>query len=251
MRILALAAIFFVFFAFNTVSAQSVIVKPRKVVYKRAGKRVDKWKRTFEVRYPVFSGSLTPRALRNLRSGTDYWRNFETNLSENLRGEETWLERLDYLVKYNKQNIFDIWLIMEGSGAYPDGSTKYLVFDLRTGRKLTIPDLFSSAAMPKMLLKIRDAMRKNETEAFKENPETREALEQYRESEPEFHPPVDKIQYKDLEGFSISDTGVTFMYDYGFPHVIEALEPSNEIFLPYSELKPFIRTDGLLARFVR
>jgi hypothetical protein len=41
------------------------------------------------------------------------------------------------------------------------------------------------------------------------------------------------------------------MYDYGFPHVIEALEPSNEIFLPYSQLKPFIRTDGLLARFVR
>jgi len=41
------------------------------------------------------------------------------------------------------------------------------------------------------------------------------------------------------------------MYGYNFAHVEQALEPSGEFFLSYQELKPFVRTDGLLARFVR
>jgi hypothetical protein len=250
MKFRAVVALLFVFFVVDTVSAQSVVIKPRKLVYRRAGKRIDNWKRTFEVRYPMFSG-LTPGALRNLKAGTNYWSVFKTSLAENLRGEETWLETLDYVVKYNKNNLLDIWLVMEGSGAYPDGSTKYLVFDLRTGRKLTIADLFRPEALPKLLAVIRDVMRKNEAEAIKESGETREMLEQYRESESEFHPTADKLQIKDLDGFSLRGTGVTFMYDYNFAHVVQALEPSGEFYVSYTDLKPFIRPDGLLARFVR
>lgn len=32
--------------------------------------------------------------------------------------------------------------------------------------------------------------------------------------------------------------GATFVYDFGFPHVIQALEPSGECFLSYEELEP-------------
>ncbi len=56
---------------------------------------------------------------------------------------------------------------------------------------------------------------------------------------------------KNLDGFSISSEGVTFIYDYGYPHVIKAIEPYGEFLLKWQELKPFIRPDGLLARFVR
>ena len=232
------------------VTAQSVVVRPKKVAYKRTAKNLSNFKRSFEVRYPVFSGKASPAALRRLRAGTDYWRVFEMKLADNLR-DDTWLSSFDYIVKYNKNNILDIWLIMEGAGAYPDGSIKYLVFDTRTGRQLTIADLFVGAGLPALMSRVRDVMKQNEAEAFKENDETREALEGYRENDPEFHPTLDKIDFKDLDGFSISDAGVTFIYDYGFPHVVEALEPSNEIFISYRDLRPFLRRDGLLARFIR
>ena len=229
---------------------QSVIVKPRKVVYKRTAKNVPEFKRTFEVEYPVFSGKLSPSTLRALKTGTDYWRIFDISLAENLKSEH-WLSSLGYDVKYNNHNILDILLFIEGVGAYPDGSSRFLVFDLRTGKKLTYADLFTAANMRGMVSKIRTVMQRNEEDAIKENAETRERLAYYRDAYPEVHKLPSAIDLKDLDGFSISDTGVTFMYGYNFAHVEQALEPSGEFFLSYQELKPFVRTDGLLARFVR
>jgi len=45
--------------------------------------------------------------------------------------------------------------------------------------------------------------------------------------------------------------GVAFFYDYGFPNVLKALEPEGELRLSWAEVKPFIKKDGLLTRFVR
>jgi hypothetical protein len=229
---------------------QTVTVKPRKVVYKRTAKNVPDHQRTFEVEYPVFSGKLTPSALSALKTGTDYWRIFDTSLAANLKTDH-WLSSLGYEVKYNNHNILDILLYIEGVGAYPDGSSRALVFDLRSGRKLTYADLFTTSRLPELVSKIRSVMKQNEEEAIKENEEVRERLAYYREAYPEIHKLPAAIELKDLDGFSISDTGVTFLKRYGFAHVEQALEPSGEFFLSYKDLTPFIRTDGLLARFVR
>jgi hypothetical protein len=231
-------------------SAQSVTVRPRKVVYKRTAKSVPDFKRTFEVRYPVFSGKLKPAVLQKLRSGTDYWRVFKISLAENLK-DDHWLSSMDYEVTYNKNNILDIALTIEGIGAYPDGSTKHLVFDLRTGNRLSYTDVFTSARLPELLSKMRAVMKQKEDAAARESEEVREALANYRTTEAEFYPPIERVELKDLGGFSIGDSGVTFFYDYKYAHVVQALEPFDEFFLSYHDLKPFIRTDGLLAQFVR
>lgn len=232
------------------VAAQSVIVRPRKVVYKRSAKSVPDFKRTFEVRYPTFSGKVKPAVLQKLKTGTDYWRIFKLSLAENLK-DDHWLSSFDYEIAYNNNNILDIGLTMEGLGAYPDGSTKHLVFDLRTGRQLSYADLFTASRLPDLLKKIRSVMKQKEDDAVKESDEVREALTNYRTTEPEFYPPIEKLQLKDLDGFSIGEEGVKFFYDYKYAHVVQALEPFDEITLRYSEIKPFIRTDGLLAQFVR
>ncbi|MEO8649737.1 MAG: hypothetical protein ABI539_11285 [Acidobacteriota bacterium] len=49
----------------------------------------------------------------------------------------------------------------------------------------------------------------------------------------------------------IPDRGVTFLYNYGYPLVAQAPEPSGEFFVPFAELRPYIGRDGLLARFAR
>ncbi len=94
-------------------------------------------------------------------------------------------------------------------------------------------------------------MKQKEDKATKESEEVREALTNYRSLEAESYLPIENIQLKDLAGFSIGDNGVTFYYDYKYPHVIEALEPFDALVLTYRDLKPFIRRDGLLASFVR
>ncbi|MCI0524896.1 MAG: hypothetical protein L0Y75_06490 [Acidobacteria bacterium] len=56
---------------------------------------------------------------------------------------------------------------------------------------------------------------------------------------------------ENLDDFSVNITGVTFLYDFGFPHVVKALEPSGRYFFSYEGLKQYIKRDGLLGVFIR
>jgi hypothetical protein len=55
----------------------------------------------------------------------------------------------------------------------------------------------------------------------------------------------------DLNEFSVGDNGVSFIYDYGFPHVIQALQPGGSYFFTWTQLKPYIKPGGLLSRIAR
>ena len=61
------------------------------------------------------------------------------------------------------------------------------------------------------------------------------------------------LQYKieDLDNFSVSSKGVTFLYDAGYPHAIQAFEPVGRYFFSFAELKGFIKPDGPLGQFIR
>jgi len=63
----------------------------------------------------------------------------------------------------------------------------------------------------------------------------------------------DSAQYNPLKlnDFSVAADGVSFYYDYGFPHVIQALQPAGEFKFTWKQLKPYIKPGGLLARFAR
>jgi hypothetical protein len=54
------------------------------------------------------------------------------------------------------------------------------------------------------------------------------------------------FQMKNVDDFIIGKKGVTFLYNFDFPHVIKAAEPSGAYLIPYSKLTPYIRQDGAL-----
>jgi hypothetical protein len=231
--------------------ADRLNVTSRKVKYSRTGRGLSEYKRSFEVNYPVLSGGPSAAARTKIVNAISYWRVFETTLAANRSGRETWLDSFDHEIVHNKDNIFAIRLIEEGSAAYPDGAVRNLVFDIRTGTRLTIADLFQPSEMQSLLVKVRARLQENEDAAIAETPETREILDQERESFPDIHRKPSEITFKDIKDFFVTDAGVTFVYEYGFAHVVQALEPSGHIELSFAELRPFIRQDGLLARYVR
>jgi len=47
----------------------------------------------------------------------------------------------------------------------------------------------------------------------------------------------------------IAGFGVTFLYDAGFPHVIQALQPDGRYFFSYAVLRPHIKSSGPLGVF--
>ncbi len=234
----------FVIAAFGmTVSAQSVTITAKKVTYKRP-KPISEYKKTFTINYPKIKAA-TPALSKKIESAISYEKVFDFTVKEELT-ELQWLESADYEVGYNANGMLSISLFIEGSGAYPSGSTKYIVVDLKTGLRLKPADLFSNTAG--LLAKVKAAQEKEIADTIvelKKDPENKDI-------EPELLF-KDSAEYQkvSLNEFSVDENGITFRHDYGFPHVVQALQPNGEFFFTWAQLKPYIKAGSLLSRVAR
>lgn len=222
-----------------TTVAQSVTITPQRSVYRRSKPMLDS-KRTFTIRRPIVKAS-TPILSRKITTAISPEKVLALNTREELTDYQ-WLEEANYKVLFNQNGVLCVEQWMTGAGAYPDSVTKTVVVDIRKGERVTIRDVFSG--LPRLAAMIRSAQTaeiKAAAEDMKSNPDTRPE-DLFRET---------NFTIKDLNEFAIDAKGVTFIYDYGFPHVIEALQPTGRFHFTWKQLKPHIRTDGLLARFVR
>lgn len=217
--------------------AQSVNITSKKITYKR-GKSAPEHKRSFTLNYPKISGANG----KKIEAILDYEKNFDFKIQEEIK-EIFWLSSADYTVNYNKNSILDVTLFIEGSGAYPSGSSKYLIVNTKMGTRIKPSDVFTNlSGLAAMCKKAQQAEMKKETERIKKD-------------EPDFDPSeyFNNANFKteNLWVFTVSDKGLTFHYDYGFPHVAQALQPDGDYFFNWSELKPFIKKEGLFGRFVK
>lgn len=233
-----LVSLFLLGFAI-TAFGQSIIVTPKKTVYRRPKPQLD-FKRTFSIRRPIVKAS-TPALSKKITIAVSPDSVLDINLREEMR-EYQWLEEADYKVLYNRNGVLSMELWMTGTAAYPDSVTKRVVVDIKNGMRVSIPNTFTR--MPQLAALIRKAQIdevKKASEEMKSDPD----------AEPEQLFSETNFTTEDLKEFSVNDKGVTFYYDYGFPHVLEGLQPDGEFMFDWQTLKPFVRRDGLLARFIR
>ncbi len=241
MRIKLLPALFSIFaFSFAAFS-QSVIVTPKKVIYKRTKPLMD-FKKSFSIVRPRVRGA-NQAIVRKIETTISYEKVFDFNLKEEIN-EIQWLEEASYAVDYNKNGILAITVTMMGTGAYPSEASQPVVVNLKTGGRVTAKDVFVklSALAAKGKQRQTAEIKQSIAEIKKENPEEENPAQLFENS---------NFAVENLDRFSVSDKGVTFWYEHGFPHVIQAWQPEGRYFFSWAELKSFIRRDGLLARFVR
>lgn len=225
-----------------TALAQTVVISPRKTVYRRP-KPLTEFKKTFTVRRPIARAS-TPTLSKTITATISP----ETVLQLNIKEEQTeyqWLEEADYEVLFNRHGILCIRLWMVGTAAYPDDVTKTVVINLKNGAKVTAADVFVDLdRLAALIKKAQQAEIQAATKEIKSDPANADARPEELFSEADFTRGT-------INEFVVSDNGVTFPYDYGFPHVLSALQPEGEYFFTWADLKPFIKSPGLLERFVR
>lgn len=221
--------------------AQSVIITPKKTVYRRP-KPLASFKRTFTVIRPRVKAS-TPALSKKIETSISYEKVSDLDIKDEL-SEVQWLEEASYKVNYNKYGILDITLSVTGTGAYPSTYDRTVVIDLKTGDRITPNMVFTNIVG-------LTAKGKKAQEA-----EVKQALINIKKEEPDAENPASLFESTDyesenLEHFSVSDRGVTFLYDYAFPHAIMAMQPEGRYFFSWKELKPFVKPAGLFGRFVR
>lgn len=238
--------VFVVLLSFSAIAfSQTVKITPKKTVYKRTVKKDFAHQKTFTVIRPKVSG-LSAALNRKIENAISYERIFDFNLKEELT-EIFWLENADFKTEYNRNGILGIALTMDGSGAYPSTYTKHVAVDTKTGLQIKPEDIFVNHKTGELVdlldRQLQQTMKLAIADVKKDSAEDGEALTEMLTEK--------KFTVENLNHFSVNDKGVTFYYDYGFPHVALALEPNGEFTLNYTDLKPFIKRDGLLARFVR
>jgi len=259
MRVLSIAFLLFLFIApvslsqIRPVAAQAgtdrAVVRPRTVVIIRRGALIKDFpdKKRATVTYPVISGLKDPQVLRRVQAILQVKNVFDSSIAE-YRGDN-WLEEFRYEVNYNKNSILDITFTQDGSGAYPDMQTKHFAINLKNGKVIKASDVFITSSLTTLRTMLDGKLKS----------ELKEILESLRDSksDPEDVRIATEAQeplgytIENLDDFEVGAKGVTFLYDAGYPHVIQAFEPNGRYFFSYSELKPFIKRDGPLGQFVQ
>ena len=221
--------------------SQKVTVTGRKQVYTRA-KPITGFKKTFTVRRPVVKAA-TPELSRKITAAIDPVKVLDIRIQEELT-ESQWLHEADFEEVFNNRGMLTVMLWMEGSAAYSDGVTKYAVVDVERGVRVTPSDVFTDIdGLIAAIKKKQDAEVEKAIKEIKANPD-------FGDGDPKQLFEYTDLKTEDLNNFAADMAGVAFFYDYGFPNVLKALEPEGELRFSWAEIKPFIRKDGLLARFV-
>lgn len=238
--------------AFSSESfAQIVKVMPKKTVYTRKGKEFADYKKTFVITYPIVSGAISPDVKKRLGNTLSYWRVFKTTLRESQ--DDGWLSEMSYVVNYNKNGILDIALSQEGSGAYPDGQTVNLVIDLKTGAQVNFRDAFKIGSLDEFAKMVDKKLSVEKAELIARVNKGEFTDGDGKEGDDSLREQLSGLSFtaKTFKEYSVSDKGVTIIYDAEFPHVIQALQPDGRYFFTWAQAKPFIRPGGLLAKFIR
>lgn len=227
-----------------------VVIQPRRVVLDRGNLAKDfPERRKAVLRLPVISGLSNPAVLRKVRATLQLKNIFETSLEE--YRQDTWLSEFDYKVNYNQNHILDITFTQSGMGAYPDTHTKHFIINLQNGNVVKAADVFKPDAIETLVQMVDRKLQDEVKTIIKEGVETDTELDADQKQSLNEQLGQLKFTAENLDEFSVSATGITFLYDAGFPHVIQALQPEGRYFFSYAELKPFIKSEGLLGKLIR
>lgn len=220
-------------------SFAQIKISTKKVYYKRPKTVEMEHKRSFYIVYPKISGANATK----IESILSYEKNFDFKLKEQISGEDFWLNSCDFVLNYNKNNILGIELYMEGSGAYPSTSVKHIVVNTKNGTQIKPIDVFTNLnGLAALVKKAQKAEINRETERLKKEEPDFDASEYFNNAD---------YNVKNVSDFAISEKGLVFHYDYGFPHVVLALQPEGNYFFNWKQLKPYIKSNGIFAQFVK
>lgn len=152
------------------------------------------------------------------------------------------LQSVNFTVDGNVRNVLSLTINQEYLGAYIDFSSSYHNFNSNTGAPVGITDILTSSSLPTIASVLDKELQSRIAELKTELAAEIASGEVEASTWDDLH-----VTAESLEAFSATSDGITFHYDPGFPHVIQALEPSGEFEVSIDALDAAISPTGLWA----
>jgi hypothetical protein len=144
-----------------------------------------------------------------------------------------WIDAIDCRLARAHGGIAVVEVWVEGSGAYPDGFTRSVVLDLRTGDRLGV-EQFAAEKRPALVGKLETMLQ--------------ERISTVSEAEARALASAAHATPDTLTRWTLADAGVVFTVDFGFPHAIAAMAPDGRLTIPWAAIAEFTAPDAPLLR---
>lgn len=230
-------------------SDDRVTITPRTIVFPRKPNPV---RASFPdektvINYPEVTGLQNESVLNRIQTTLQLKNIFGSTVAEYQADETGWLEKVGFVVNYNQHHILDLRFTELGSAVHGEVTNKHFTIDLRNGNVLTPTDIFVAERMDQ-LSKLIDKKLQDEIKKIRNQFTGGDAVP----------PPLEdilgklKFETTDLSDFEVNPEGVWFYKKIHFPYGFgfHTSRPDGRYFFRHAELKPYLRTDGLLWQFV-
>lgn len=206
-------------------------------------------KYTKELEWPVIKNIPDEQVLLKINKILDFDKTIE--FTEFDATENNGITSVGFDVNYDKNNILSLTVHVSTYGAYPDEfSTNYLI-NLKNAELVTLSDIFYQNKINDLVGILNKKLQENVNEAINQNPQLKQDINCNRGMEGCMYPDGFTFTEENLKNFVITSDGIKFAYDFGFPHVSQALEPNGVMILTYSQLKDYISKEGLLGSEIK
>lgn len=142
------------------------------------------------------------------------------------------LTDLNFEVTYNTNCLLSMSFFIGTMGAHASGFSAYYNFDVSTGDSVFIYKLLDETKINTLVKLCNDAIQKRIATSKKEHATDDFVLEQLTDK---------KFTRADLSVCYITNTHVVFVFNFGFPHVIQSAEPDNFIKIPREEFRKYLK----------
>jgi hypothetical protein len=217
-------------------AAQSIKIVPKTIIYKRLNVDANDalGMKEFSIMYPKIlsdNGSKIEAVL-------SYEKLFEFNIEKEINAERG-IRKLEYKTLFNSENILSIKLSLDTYTFSDLHDVKFITLNTKTAEIIKPAEVF------KNLNQLAKSCKKSRLKSIN-------AVKR-RYSRKDYGTLFDNIKFttEELKGFTVENRGITFHYPYTFVRTAIMFEPNNDYFFSWKQLKPYLKTDGLFARFAR
>ena len=199
-----------------------------------------------ELSWPVIKNISNPQVADKINKILDFNRNIEfTNFDAT---EHNGIAGISFEVNYDRNNILSLTLYVSNYGAYPDESVTNYLINLANGETIKLSDIFYQNKINELIdvlnTKLQNNVKQKFDSAYPQKPGSCLA------EDVNYDLSRSKFTEKNID-YKITSVGINFIYDFGFPHVIQACEPSGVVALSHDQLKDYINPNGLLGNEIK
>ena len=220
----------------SAISAQRIILKYKKHDDSEMESRAD------TLRIPVATAEYPA-----LKKALSYQKLFFGDDLKTLRQNHTdcgcGITSLNYEVAFENKDVISLKLFYETEAAYPSSYQQWLTLNKHTGNAHPLSAEIDQKGRNWLLKMYRDTLLKR----IKEDKEARTDEDSVTYDELKTH--ISQLIESTLfSKYIFTNNGLMLSIDGMLPHVVQDMEPDDDLFIPYPKLKPYILPTAIILK---